>query len=103
MYVPPCTDDQVRVDSPLCSVQIVHKCLLLSCAHLHDIPPYWSQVNGVEEPIRAGRERIRGWNKGTEEERKKVIKNLHRHCLSITINAAPIPSTDVFSYVFEAH
>lgn len=60
MYVPACTDDQVRVDSPLSSVQSVHKCLLLSCAHLHDIPPYWSEVNRVEGDGRAGRERMRG-------------------------------------------
>ena len=63
MYVPACTDDQVRVDGPLCSVQSVHKRQLLSCTHLHDIPPYWSEVNGVEEDGRAGRE-------GIQEERE---------------------------------
>lgn len=46
MLIPSCTDDKVRVDSPLSLVQSIHKCLLLSCAHLHDIPPYCSTING---------------------------------------------------------
>lgn len=46
MLIPSCTDDKVRVDSPLSLVQSVHKCLLLSFVHLHDIPPYCSAING---------------------------------------------------------
>lgn len=38
-----------------------------------------------------------------EGKKENVIKNLHRHFLSLTINAAFIPLADVFSYVFEAH
>lgn len=67
------------MDSPLSLVQSIHKCLLLRCAHLHDIPPHCSEVNGVEEDRRAGRERMRGCCVvgGTKEERRKenVIKN----------------------------
>lgn len=46
MFVPSCADDQVRVDGTLSLVQSIHKCQLLSRAHLHDVPPYWSEVNG---------------------------------------------------------
>lgn len=71
MYVPSCADDQVRVDSPLSLVQRSHKCLPVSCAHLHDIPSYWGEVNGVEEDIRAGREREKGVGETQGERRKE--------------------------------
>ena len=63
VFVPSCADDQVGVDGPLRLVQSTHKRLLLSCAHLHDVPPYLSEVNG-------GRRR----QGGQEERRKRLLK-----------------------------
>lgn len=70
-YVPSCTDNQVRVDSLLSLVQSIHKYLLLSCVHLHDIPPYWREVIGVENQglLRCGR------NQGRKSRKENVIKN----------------------------
>lgn len=59
------------MDSLLSLVQGVHKCLLLSCAHLHDIPPDWRDVIGVENEglLRYGR------SQGRKSRQESVINN----------------------------
>lgn len=76
-HVPSCTDNQVRMDSPLSLVQSVYKGLLLSCAHLHDIPPYWSEVIGAEVQRAENRERgvVEVWEEPRKrQERRTLLK-----------------------------
>lgn len=74
-YVPACADDQVGVHRPLGLVQSVYESPLLGRTHLHDVPPYWSEVNGGRSR-REGRKREDGVVEMTEDQRKRGRKKM---------------------------